>query len=148
MFSALLGYIITAPHGVNNRLNRWHCFESARFVNRSNSNGYNYLSVEGQLSYLAYELSTSYSSIYNYLKNVPDTQQGAYLAAYHWCYYFEIPTDKASKSVSRGNSAMYNYWPVYGGQDVSSPTLELSEVFDVGEKSVFTFSPFVKLCFV
>ena len=57
-----------------------------------NNNGYNYLSIPGQLRYLEHELKSGYfKHIYNYLKKVPNTSSGAYDAAYYWCYYFEIP---------------------------------------------------------
>lgn len=87
-----------------------------------------YLSVEGQLSYLKKELkSKTYGYIYDYLKSVPDTAQGAYDAAHYWCYYFEVPANRHSKSISRGNAAKSEYWKTYGNKKLSEFTLEIAE---------------------
>lgn len=86
-----------------------------------NQNGYNYLSVKGQLNYLNYELKTNYyKHIYNYLKNVPNTAQGAYDAAYYWCYYFEIPANRQTHAVTRGNLAKNTYWKKYASNELQS----------------------------
>ncbi len=120
---------------------QWNGGRFTKLISYCNSIGLNYLSVEGQLRYLQYELENGYSSIYSYLLSVPDTQAGAYSAGYHWCYYFEIPANRATKSVTRGNSAQYSYWSAYGGKVVSTPTLELNaEVFDLNKTVKFTFS--------
>ena len=90
--------------------------------------GLNYLSIEGQLSYLEYELKKDYyKHIYKYLKNVSDSSQGAYNAAHYWCYYFEIPANRGSKSVQRGNSASKNYWPIYGDVELKTPKLTVAK---------------------
>lgn len=68
----------------------------------------------GQLHYLEYELQHSYSSVWNRLHSVDNTADGAYDAGWYWCYYFEIPANKASVSVTRGNYAKNTYWPIYG----------------------------------
>ena len=62
-------------------------------VNWCNDNGYDYTSINGQLYYLKYELNTSYYYKYvtSKLLSVANTAQGAYNAAYIWCYYFEVP---------------------------------------------------------
>ena len=102
----------------------WNGSRLTKLKNHCNNKGLNYLSVEGQLSYLKYELSlSSYKHIYNYLKNVKNTSDGAYNAAHYWCYYFEIPANRASKAVQRGNAAISSYWPVYGNKTLSTPTL-------------------------
>lgn len=89
--------------------------------------GLNYLSIKGQLSYLAYELNLSrYKHIFNYLKNVPNNSSGAYDAAYYWCYYFEIPASRGTRSVQRGNTAVKSYWPTYGNKKINKPVLEFS----------------------
>ncbi len=90
--------------------------------------GLNYLSIEGQLSYLEYELQKDYyKHIYKYLKNVSNSSDGAYNAAHYWCYYFEIPANRSSKSVQRANSAIRNYWPVYGGVELKTPEISVAK---------------------
>ena len=113
----------------------WNGSRLNRLKNYCNNKGLNYLSIKGQLSYLAYELKLSqYKHIFNYLKKVPDNSKGAYDAAYYWCYYFEIPASRGSRSVQRGNAAIRTYWPTYGNKKISTPELSLSDdktVFDL-----------------
>ena len=77
------------------------------------SNGYDHATLEGQLWYLKFELQNKYPSVFNYIKSVDNSAQGAYDAGYHWCYYFEIPGNRANSSVKRGNIARDEYWPEY-----------------------------------
>ena len=94
-------------------------------------NGYNYLSIDGQLAYLRHELSSkSYSYIYDYLKNVSNDADGAYDAAWYWCYYFEVPANRSYKADSRGYSAETKYWPEFGKVDVKAPSLSLKDKKD------------------
>lgn len=105
----------------------WNGSRLKSLQNYCNKKGLNYLSVEGQLSYLQYELNQkSYKHILNYLKNVPNNSSGAYDAAYYWCYYFEIPANRAKKAAQRGSAAKKNYWPVYGNKKLDTPKLSLA----------------------
>lgn len=122
-------------------------WNGSRFTNLKNycyEKGYNYLSVEGQLSYLEYELQKSgYTHIYNYLMDVSDTSTGAYNAAYYWCYYFEIPANKAVKAKQRGNMAISSYWPVYGKKSLTKPKLTLAGDtvhFDLNDKITLSWT--------
>jgi len=76
-------------------------------------NGFSASTMEGQLNFLEHELNGAYSSVLEYLHSVPNTAQGAYDAAYHFCYYFERPSNKAAKSDSRGSLAQSTYFPEY-----------------------------------
>lgn len=92
-------------------------------VNWCNSNGYNYKSLEGQLQFLKYHLSTSYhyNRVTKKLLQLPNTSDGTYQAGYIWCYYYEIPAGyNTGVSEARGNYAVNNYWYKYSGQ--SRPT--------------------------
>ena len=44
---------------------------------------------------------------------MPDSAKGAYDAAYHFCYYYERPANKAASSASRGELARDTYYPKY-----------------------------------
>jgi len=93
---------------------QWH---NSRWTNLSNycsSNNLDSSSLEGQLSYLVYELKNNYSSVYNTLKSVPNTAEGAYQAAYVWTTDFEIPADTTNQANSRGSTAQSSYWETYG----------------------------------
>lgn len=106
-------------------------WNGGRFKNLKNycyNNGYDYLSIEGQLRYLNYELQkSSYKHIYDYLKSVDNDADGAYDAAHYWCYYFEIPANRSQKAKQRGSMAENDYWPVYGESSPKTPVLSLAE---------------------
>ena len=65
------GTIIRDSNGLQSGgLCMWNGSRLNRLKNYCNNNGLNYLSIKGQLSYLAYELKLSqYKHIFNYLKN-------------------------------------------------------------------------------
>ncbi len=75
--------------------------------------GFDYKSLTGQLYYLEHELKDGYTKTYNYLKGVDNSGAGAYDAGYYWCYHFEVPANRGSRSVQRGNTAKDTYWPKY-----------------------------------
>lgn len=71
-------------------------------------------SIEGQAQYLVNELENNYPDVYNTLKNVPNTADGAYEAAYKWTVDYEIPADKYNMGEVRGDTAVNTYWEQYG----------------------------------
>ena len=92
---------------------QWHNSRWTNLKNYCNNNGLDWKSLEGQLSYLVYELKTNYTGVYNTLMNVPNTRQGAYDAAYKWTTDFEIPDNRYERGKQRGNTAMSSYWDKY-----------------------------------
>ena len=86
-----------------------------------NKRGYSWKSLNGQLRYLEYELTSTSNgkTVYKYMKNVPNTAEGAYKAGYYWCYNYERPSNKSAKSAMRGNLAKDSYWKVYSKLTVS-----------------------------
>ena len=54
-----------------------------------NENGYAYDSIEGQLEYMYYELTSKYTKVLNYLNQVEDSAEGAYDAAVYFCQKYE-----------------------------------------------------------
>lgn len=77
------------------------------------NNGFDYESLYGQLSFLTYELRNHYPGVYNYLMSVDNSDDGAYNAAYEFCYSFEKPADRGGQSSSRGYLASGTYWSRY-----------------------------------
>lgn len=61
--------------------------------------------LTGQLNYLWHELESSYSSVLNYIKTVPNTEQGARSAADRFVRDFEIPANVNYQSSLRQNQA-------------------------------------------
>lgn len=104
----------------------WNGSRLTSLKNFCSKNGYNYLSVTGQLEYLEHELKNGYKKVYNYLKGVSNTSSGAYNAGYYWCYYFEIPANRASQAKRRASSASGTYWNTYGNKTLTKPTLSFS----------------------
>ena len=51
-----------------------------------------------------------------------NSADGAYNAGYYWCYYYEVPANKESVAVTRGNLAKNTYWSEYGRSVVVKPT--------------------------
>ena len=92
---------------------QWYSSRKTRLLNWCSSNGLDASSLYGQLCFLKYELETYYPSVNKYMKSVSNSASGAYDAAYYFCYHFEAPANKASKSKSRGNTAQNTYYPKY-----------------------------------
>ena len=88
------------------------------------TNGYGeWTNIYGQLAYLAYELENNKKSVGEFLKDVPNTAQGAYDAAYHFCYYYEIPSNRVTKGKQRGTSAVNTFWRDYYGGETAVYTI-------------------------
>lgn len=120
---------------------QWNGSRFSNLIQFCSDNNLNYLSIPGQLSYLQHELqSRDFKHIYNYLLGVPNTAGGAYDAAYYWCYYFEIPSNRTSRSYARASVAADRYWPAYQSyQSVSLDPVTVSspqekQALDLGER--------------
>ena len=61
--------------------------------------------MTGQLEYLWYELTNSYTLVLNVLRSVPNNVEGAMAAAEEFVRHFEVPTNMESNVVTRRNSA-------------------------------------------
>ena len=92
---------------------QWHAARKTRMIGWCEDNGYDFQTLEGQLYFLKYELEKYYPAVHKYLKSVSNDAQGAYDAAYYFCYHFEAPANRASKSNTRGNTAKNTYYPKY-----------------------------------
>ena len=97
---------------------QWHNSRWDRLKSYCSQNGLDSTTIDGQLSYLVWELQNNYPSVYETIKNVPNTEQGAYDAAYEWTVHFEIPANKEQSGQNRGNTAISNYWPTYSASSV------------------------------
>lgn len=138
------GVIVDSNGLLSGGLCQWNGSRFSSLKNFCNKNGYDYLSVKGQLKYLEYELSSNYyKHIYNYLKGVSNSSSGAYDAAYYWCYYFEVPQNRATSAKQRGNSAKNSYWPKYSStalKDVKLTCSSSGKTVDIGETVKFTWN--------
>jgi hypothetical protein len=139
----------TGDYGTSYGICQWHNERKSNLISWCNSNGYNYQTLSGQLHYLQYELSMNNykvlyngKTIYDKISSVSNSAQGAYDAAYAWCYYYEVPASKASVSVTRGNLARNTYWPTYGNRIVKySVAVSSNEsVYQTGSTVTLTYT--------
>ena len=91
--------------GTSYGLCQWHLGRKTNLINWCKQNDLDYTTVEGQLRFLQYELATRYPAVLSYLKKVDNTAEGAYDAAYYFCFNYEAPAARTSQSKARGNYA-------------------------------------------
>ncbi|MBQ6373274.1 MAG: hypothetical protein IJJ45_02175 [Clostridia bacterium] len=103
----------TSAGGVSYGICQWTGARKTRLTNWCKENGYDKATLKGQLYFLQHELKRYYPAVYNRLIAVPNTDQGAYDAGYDFCYNFEAPSSRASRSVTRGNYARTTLWKRY-----------------------------------
>ncbi len=89
---------------------QWHNERFNSLISYCNSTGQDYNTVEGQLDFMKHELESSFPAVLSYVRNVSDTQQGAYDAGYYWCVYYESPANAAGNGALRGNLASNEYY--------------------------------------
>ena len=96
---------------------QWHAGRYLSLVSFCDKIKVPYGSVEGQLKYMEQEITNGYAHVLEYLKKIPNTEVGAFDAAYYWCYHFERPAMILRQSTLRGNAAKNSYWPRYKDAD-------------------------------
>jgi len=137
--------VITDTNGLlSGGLCQWNGSRFSNLRSFCSKNGYNYLSIKGQIAFLHHELSSKpYRYIYDYLKGVSNDADGAYDAAWYWCYYFEVPANRSYKADSRGYTAENKYWTEFGQVDVRTPSLSLQNKkspYDIDNSVSFKWS--------
>ncbi len=106
---------LSGDSGSSYGLCQWNKDRKTALINYCTSRGLDYSSLQGQLSYLYYELQNEYPELLQTLRSTDNTSNGAYNAGYRFCYDFERPAARESKSQSRGSSASRTYFPKYYG---------------------------------
>ncbi|MDO5784679.1 MAG: phage tail tip lysozyme, partial [Eubacteriales bacterium] len=114
-------------NGTSYGICQWHNERLTAMQGWCSENGYDWKTLNGQLNYLKKELSANNAAylyngltISNKLKACANSASGAYDAAYNWCYYYEIPANKETVAVTRGNKAKTTYWSKFGGREAAS----------------------------
>lgn len=92
---------------------QWTGSRKTDLFNYCSRNGLDSSSIEGQIAFLMYELQTGYRNVYATLLSASNNADGAYNAAYRFCYDFERPANKSGRSSERANLARNTYWPAY-----------------------------------
>ena len=89
---------------------QWHNGRFTHLMNYCKNRDLDYNTLEGQLSFLGYELTHGYRGVYEALLDITDDEQGAYDAAYLFCMNFEKPNQTEARSMLRGNLAKVEYY--------------------------------------
>ena len=100
---------------------QWREGRLANLKNFCAQNNKSYLSLDGQLWYMKYELENvkDYSKTLNAMHGATNNSQGAYNVAYTWCVNFERPKHKETKGAQRGQTAR-QFWEKYRGEAVEA----------------------------
>ena len=134
----------TGDGGTSYGICQWHNGRWDNLKKYCNNNGFDWTTLTGQLHYLSYELPNRYSGVYNYIKAVSNNADGAYNAAWYWCYYFEVPANRSYRSDVRGNTARNKYWPQYGKKEEPKYTISprsASNITNTTATISFSISP-------
>lgn len=99
---------IYGDSGTSYGICQWHNSRFTALKSFCSKRGLDYTDIQAQLQYLKYELEGT--SVDRYLRSVSNDRNGAYNAAYYFCYHFERPANTNNTSIKRGNSAMNTYW--------------------------------------
>lgn len=92
---------------------QWFSSRKTRLLNYCSDRGLDSSSLYAQLCFLEYELEKYYPTVDRHMKSVANTADGAYDAAYYFCYNFEAPANRTAQSTSRGNAARNIFYPRY-----------------------------------
>ena len=92
---------------------QWFSSRKTRLINYCADKGLDYTTLYAQLRFLDYELERYYPSVDRYMKNVDNSAEGAYDAAYYFCYNFEAPANRTGQSTSRAKAAQNIFYPRY-----------------------------------
>ena len=103
--------VIDGDGGTSYGICQWHAGRKNNLINWCTENGLDYNTLEGQLKFLQYELPTRYPSVDSYIRQVENTADGAYDAAYYFCFNFEAPANRTAQSTKRGNYARDTLFP-------------------------------------
>lgn len=102
--------------GTSYGLCQWHNSRKTGVMNYCKQKYGDTASLKGQVEYFFQEVGSGGYGSFNmpFLTSVPNTTQGAYDVAHKMCINYEVPSNKESKAVSRGNLAVQTYCPMYG----------------------------------
>ena len=103
--------VIDGDGGTSFGICQWHAGRKTNLINWCSEHNLDYTTLEGQLRFLQYELPTSYPSVDSYIRQVENTADGAYDAAYYFCFNFEAPANRTAQSTKRGNYAKDTLFP-------------------------------------
>ena len=89
---------------------QWHAGRKTNLINYCTENGLDYTTLDAQLRFFRYEITSRYSAVHSYLKGVENSADGAYDAGYYFCFNYEAPAARTSQSTKRGEYAKSTLW--------------------------------------
>lgn len=115
---------------------QWHNDRFLNLVIFCMKNNYNIASLEGQLRFLEYELTTYYSGLLNELSRCGISSSWAKEAAYRFCQVFEQPADFELTATLRGSVAGGALWDSYSELFLSPAVLENMKMAELADRQV------------
>lgn len=102
--------------GQSHGLCQWYSGRNQDLRDYCKKNNYELDSVEGQLSFMEWELENNprFAEVNEVVKNAPNTKEGAYDVAHIWTTTYEVPENAQSKALDRADTAQNKYWDLYG----------------------------------
>ena len=97
--------VCDGDRGTSYGICQWHAGRKNNLIAYCEENMLDYTTLEGQLRFFKYEITTRYASVHAYLKSVENTAEGAYDAGYYFCFNFEAPAARTSQSTKRATYA-------------------------------------------
>ena len=108
-YESALDPTVWGDEGTSFGLCQWHESRCRSLFLFCQENGYAPDSVIGQMRYLEQELTEDYPELLAYLQTVENRAVGAYNAAWYWCWYYEIPSQRDEQAILRGELALQTY---------------------------------------
>lgn len=105
-------------------LMQWTGNRKAALYSYASEHGMDVNTTSTQLAYMYYELQSSEKTAYNQLIGCDNTSDGAYNAGYRFCYYYERPKNKESRSTQRAVLARDTYFASYANGQNAAGTIE------------------------
>ena len=90
---------------------QWQGPRLDQMVKYCEENSLSPVSLEGQLSFLVYDLINNYIYAYDQIRLCEDSESGALQATYNFCAYYEVPADPGAESVEREEWAKLLIYP-------------------------------------
>lgn len=136
--------------GLSYGICQWYNGNYQRLLTYCADRGFDYRTLAAQLYFLKYDLESRFSKLLASLKAVPNSSEGAYEAAYLFCYNYERPRNYESASESRGELSQLTFWPVFGNVrlilPLDTPTHIHTYATVVGKATLTTDGSIRKIC--
>lgn len=111
--SAESSFISSSDDGTSYGLMQWTGQRKQGLFTYASANNMDASTIEAQLAYMYYELQNDEKAAYNKLIACENTADGAYYAGYYFCYHYERPKNKKTRSTQRATSARDYYFVNY-----------------------------------